>query len=96
MGWRDEAKLLYFTERKTIVEISEILGKTRKTISIYLSSQDGIEEEKKKRKAENQEKRKRSQKAWEKTRKRGSGLVEAALLKRQHIIDVRVLSSEKF
>lgn len=96
MNWYDEAKRLFFCENKKILEIAETVGKTRKTVSAFLSSQPGFDDEKKRRKAEKKQKRKQYQKSWEKNRKRGSGIVEAALLKRQHEIDVRVLSSEKY
>lgn len=96
MDWQNEVKKLYFLECKGIVEISEIVGKTRKTVSTFLSKQPGFMEEKERRKAENKEKRKTYQRNWEKNRKRGIGLVEAAQLKRQHEIDVRILSAEKY
>lgn len=95
MEWKEKTKELYFIEHKKITEISALLGKTRKTISTFLSTQQGFEEEKGRRKAANQDKRAEYKKDWEKKRNK-SNLVEGALLRRQHEIDVRVLSSEKY
>ncbi|WP_083273307.1 hypothetical protein [Geosporobacter ferrireducens] len=97
--WQEEAKTLFFQEGLKIGKIAETLGVTRKTISTYLTKQPGFEEEKVKRKADNQEKRKVYQKSWVKEkRKRVSAegsFIEAALLKKQHIIDVMVLSADR-
>lgn len=95
-NWKDEANKLYFTEKLPIIVIAEKLGKTRKTISVYLQEQDGFKEEKERRKAENHAKRPEYKKTWEQTN-RGSNFKEdeGAMLKRQHNIDVAVLSYER-
>ena len=94
MEWKEKAKELYFIEHKKITEISALLGKTRKTISTFLSTQQGFEEEKERRKIANQEKRVEYKKTWEKKNRQGS--IDGYLLKRQHEVDVRVLSAEKY
>lgn len=94
MDWKEKARDLYFKEHKKITEIADILDKTRKTISTFLSTQEGFENEKARRKVENKEKRAVYKKDWEKKNRQGS--IDGYLLKRQHEIDVRVLSSEKY
>jgi IS30 family transposase len=95
LEWKERANELYFTENKKINEIAETLGKTRKTISTFLSIQEGFQEEKERRKAENKEKRAEYKKDWEKKNRQNSS-IDGFVLKRQHEIDVRVLSSEKY
>ena len=75
-------------------EIADTLDKSRKTISTFLSTQIGFKEEKERRKVENQKKRAGYKRDWEKKNRQGS--IDGYLLKRQHEIDVRVLSSEKY
>lgn len=96
MKWKEEAKRLYFVEHKKITEIAEMVGKTRKTISTFLSTQKSFEKEKERRKTENKEKRTQYKKDWEKNRRSERSFIEAACLKRQHEIDVMVLSSERY
>ncbi len=91
--WQDQVKDLYFKEHLKITDIANKLGITRKTISTYLSGCPGFKEEKERRKIENKAKRPEYKKNWDKENR---GLVEAARLKRQHEIDVAVLSSEKY
>lgn len=94
--WQEEAKKLYFIDHKKIIEIAELLGKTRKTISTFLSKQEGFQEEKARRKIKNREKRKEYKIDWEKRKKQERSFIEASSLKRQHEIDVRVLSADKY
>lgn len=94
LEWQDRARDLYFIEHKKIKDIAELLSKSRKTISTFLSSQEGFVNEKERRKRENQAKRSDYKKDWEKKNRQGS--IDGYLLKRQHEIDVRVLSAEKY
>ena len=98
MEWKYRAKDLYFTEHKKITEIAKLLNKDRKTISTFLSSQEGFKGEKERKKTENEEKRGGYKKNWEnKNRKSGSlGEFEKSILKRQHEIDVMILSADKY
>lgn len=94
--WQAQAEKMYFEEGKKIVEIAKVLGKTRKTISKHLSSLPAFQIEKEKRKAQNQEKRQEYKKDWEdKNRKPRGSNIDGILLKRQHCIDVMVLSYER-
>ena len=98
-NWQDEAHHLYFKEHKSITEIAGMLDKARKTVSIFLSNQEGFNEEKDRRKTSNQCKRKEYQKSWDQQhRKRQSSeaeFISAKLMKRQHEIDVMVLSADR-
>lgn len=90
MDWKEEAVLLYRSGKK-ITDIAEELGKSRKTISNYINSLPELQEMNSVRKQQSKENRKQYKSQW----KRNS-VVEAAMLKRQHDIDVMVLSREQY
>lgn len=94
-SWKEEASRLYFVEHMKISLIADKLQKTRKTISEYLQSQPGFKEEKDLRKAENAEKRPEYKRSWERKNRYENSELDNALLKRQHNIDVSVLSHER-
>lgn len=89
--WHDEALKLY-KAGKTITDISSLIGKSRKTVSAYINSLDCLSELKEERKAICKERRKEQKKQY---RDRTSE-AQKAILKRQHEIDVMVLSSERY
>ena len=95
-NWKDKAYELYFTEHKKINEISKIVGKSRQSVSAFLNTKNIIAE-KEKRKAVSRIKQRESNKANMRKVRRNidSAFVESALIKRQHIIDVNVLSRER-
>lgn len=92
-SWNEKALSLY-TEGKKINEIATELNLSRKTVSKYINSLpcSTLEETKNIRKSINLNRRKEQKKAY---RDRTSE-VQKARLKRQHEIDVMVLSSEKY
>ena len=94
-NWKDKAYELYFAEHKKINEISKIVGK-RQSVSAFLNTKNIIAE-KEKRKAASRIKQRESNKANMRKVRRNidSAFVESALIKRQHIIDVNVLSRER-
>ena len=94
--WKDKAYELYFVEHRKINDISKIVGKSRQSVSAFLNTKN-IDEEKEKRKDISKIRQKKSNKAnMRRVRTEGkSSLIEYALLKRQHIIDVNVLSRER-
>lgn len=94
-NWKGEAERLFFIDHLKISEIACKLGKTRKTISEHLQTFSGFVEEKERRKAANKEKRPEYKKVWEQNNRRSPKEDEAAMLKRQHNIDVAVLSYER-
>lgn len=95
-NWKDKAYELYFIEHKKINEISKIVGKSRQSVSAFLNTKNIIAE-KEKRKAASRIKQRESNKANMRKVRRNidSAFVESALIKRQHIIDVNVLSRER-
>ena len=95
-NWKDKAYELYFAEHKKINEISKIVGKSRQSVSAFLNTKNIIAE-KEKRKTASRIKQRESNKANMKKVRRNidSAFVESALIKRQHIIDVNVLSRER-
>ncbi len=95
-NWKDKAYELYFTEHKKINEISKIVGKSRQSVSAFLNTKN-ILAEKEKRKTASRIKQRESNKANMRKVRRNidSAFVESALIKRQHIIDVNVLSRER-
>lgn len=97
MQWKDKAYNLYFNEHKSINEISKIVGRSRQSVSAFLNAQNNISDEKQNRKTLSGIKRKKDNlENMRKVRKqRRNKVVENALLKRQHVIDVNVLSRER-
>ncbi len=90
-NWKDEALKLY-KEGKKITDISSLIGKSRKTVSAYVNSLDCSPQLKEERKEINKERRKEQKKQY----KDRTSEAQKAMLKRQHDIDVMVLSSEKY
>jgi hypothetical protein len=94
--WKDKAYELYFVEHRKINDISKLVGKSRQSVSAFLNTKN-IDEEKEKRKAVSKIKQRESNNANMRRVRREdkSSLIEYSLLKRQHIIDVNVLSRER-
>lgn len=97
MDWKRWVYHLYFDEHKKINEISQIVGKSRQCVSAFLNTKN-IDDEKQKRKvASKLKQREKNKQNMRMVRKNiRNSFVENALLKRQHIIDVNVLSRERF
>jgi predicted transcriptional regulator len=94
-NWKLEAERLFFMEHKTIGDIGEEVGKTRKTISVYLQTISGFEAEKERRKLDNRQRRVQYKRVWQKAYQEIRREEAAAMLKRQHNIDAAVLSYER-
>lgn len=94
--WKDKAYELYFVEHRKINDIAKLIGKSRQSVSAFLNTKN-IDAEKERRKDISKIKQKKSNKANMRRVRRDSKslLIEYALLKRQHIIDVNVLSRER-
>lgn len=92
-NWNEKAFNLY-TEGKKINEIASELKLSRKTISKYINALpcSTLSSAKDKRKEISSEKRKKQKKAYQDR----TTEVEKARLKRQHEIDVLVLSRERY
>ena len=94
--WKDKAYMLYFIEHRKINDIAKLIGKSRQSVSAFLNTKN-IDEEKERRKTVSRIRQRESNKANMRRVRREdkSSLIEYALLKRQHIIDVNVLSRER-
>lgn len=90
MDWKEEAAFLYKNNIK-VKDIAKALNLSRKTVSKFLNSLSGTDELKKARKEISRIKRQIYKKNYAKNNE-----AIAHMLKRQHEIDVRVLSSERF
>lgn len=90
MDWKEEAVFLYKNNIK-IKDIAKALNLSRKTVSKFLNSLSSTDEFKKERKELSRIKRQIYKKNYAKNNE-----AIAHMLKRQHEIDVRVLSSERF
>lgn len=98
-GWKEKVIILYFQEKLSISEIASKLEMRLPTISEFLSKHPEYAEEKEQRKKVNKERRKEYQRNWDRfNRKRPTSeesFIEGSLLKRQHMIDVIVLSADR-
>ncbi len=88
--WQKAAEHLYFTEHKKIVEVAEIIGVTRQTVSRYLKSCPGWVKEQEARKHESAVRRKRQKERWELFCRSEPNL------KREHAQAVAELSAERY
>ncbi len=97
VDWKSVAEDLFFVEDLQINDIADKVNKSCKAVSSYLKTVPAFIAEKQRRKRENSNGRKEYKNNWDKTRrKRTSNVDYGAILKRQHEVDVRVLSSERF
>lgn len=95
MLWKEKAEKMFFADKKSINNIEAETGISRQTLSAYLKTVSGFQEEKNRRKAENQIKRKEYKKA--KNREyRSCQSVTGETMKREHDVAVMILSREKY
>ena len=94
--WKKEAQDLFFDKKLSINEISLRLLKSRKCISGYLKTLPGYIEKKESGKLKNQNMRKDYKRNWDKTKRVRKYNIDYLMLKRQHDIDVQVLSHDRF
>lgn len=95
MEWKEQASEMYFTDGKSINDISDKTGKSRQTISGYLKTLSGFAEEKARRKKVNQGKRK-EYKRIKNREYRNPMAVTADTMRREHDIAAMLLSHEKY
>ena len=92
MEWKTKAIELFVLGKK-INEISNAVGKSRRTLSEFFNTVPA--ELKLKREAVKRDNRKNYQRDWDKTKRSINIDVVYERVKRQHDIDVRVLSAER-
>lgn len=95
MPWKEKARQLFFEEKKSISSIETDTGISRQTLSAYLKTVPGFQEEKQRRKAENKEKRK-EYKRLKNREYRSCQSVTGETMKREHDIAAMILSREKY
>ncbi len=88
--WQKKAHRLYFEEHRKITEISELVGKTRQTVSCFLQAQPEWEKEQTFRKEESAKRRKKQKLFYDMLHRSEPNLF------REHEIAVRILSAEKY
>ena len=88
--WQKTAEYLYFTEHKKIVEVAEIIGVTRQSVSCYLKRCPDWNLEQEKRKYESAARRKKQKERWELYHRMEPNL------KREHELAVAELSAERY
>lgn len=95
--WKVRAKALFLVDRLNILQISELVGVSRKSVGNYLSSIPECQEEKIRRKTDNKAKRHEYQKEWDRrNRNTISSSITADTLRREHMQAVMELSHEKY
>ncbi len=95
--WQEQAKALFFMEKKSIREISIMLLKSEKSIYRYLKKLPEYKQEREKRKKANSQKRKAYQKQWDrKNRAERYTNISGESLKREHDLAAIILSREKY
>ena len=95
MTWQEQAKALFFIEKKTIKEVSQDIYKSERSIRQYLKTLPQYKKEREKRKTENREKRKAYQRQWDRVNRRYC-MVNGESIKREHTIAAIILSKEKY
>ena len=97
--WKERAEALFYLDKKSIREIAEEIGVSRKSISGHLSVTSGYQEERNRRKAENAGKRKAYQREWDRVHRSTGcygGAVTAETMRREHDVAAVILSREKY
>lgn len=93
--WKTKAARLFFEQGKSLADIAELTGVSRKTLSFYLQSLPGYVAERKRRKEENRRRRKEYQRDWDRKNRRYS-MVNAETMRREHDTAALILSREKY
>lgn len=97
MTWREQSKALFFMEKRTIKEISTMIGKSEKSIGKYFKTLPEYEKEKQQRKKQNKQKRKEYQRQWDReNRKNRYNKINGESLKREHDLAAVILSRERY
>lgn len=95
--WKTTAQKLFFDEKKSINEIVAEIGVSRQSVSGYLKTVPGYQQEKVERKALNAVKRKEYKKDKNRQyREDYRSRVTSETIKREHDIAAMILSHEKY
>ena len=96
-GWKKRTEELFFKDKKSIKEISEMIGISRQSISGYLKQHPDYQKERSERKVRNAANRKEYKKEKNRQyREDYRSTVTAETMKREHELAVMLLSHEKY
>lgn len=96
-AWKDQAKEYFFVSHLSIEDVAALTGISRKSVSAFLQTVDGYQEERTRRKAVNAAKRQ----AYKNNKNRqyraaAMGDVTPETIRREHDMAAIVLSREKY
>ena len=95
--WKGRAEALFFVEKKSIVDIENEIGVSRKSISAHLRPCPEYEMERNRRKVANAANRTEHKRDWDrKNRPFSPGPVTQDTIRREHEMAVAILSREKY
>lgn len=95
--WKAEVRRHYFLNQLNINQVAELVGKSRKSVSAYLSTLNCFKMEKERRKNDNAVKRKDYKREWDrKNRVTINYNVTGDTLRREHEQAVMELSRERY
>lgn len=97
MDWRLGAKGLFFVDKKSIAEISRIIGVSRQSVYAYLKTLTGYTAERERRRNENAEKRALCRRQWDRAnRPERYSSITAETIRQEHETAVRILSRDRY
>lgn len=94
--WKKQAVFLFFVEKKNLVDISQTVGVSRRSVGEYLGGLSGYANEKADRAKNNRVNRKKYQRNWKRLHCSDRyTAVTSETLRREHEVAVTILSHEK-
>ena len=93
VDWREQAKALFFIDHFTITTIADILQRSRETVSRFICTCEGYDEEMLYRKGQSAERRKESKRRWNQEYR---NTITKESLRQEHETAVKILSAEKY
>ncbi len=95
-NWKAEAERLFFDFRLSISDVAAEIKISRQSVSAYLHTCPGYEDERNRRIEENAERRREYKREWNQKQSAEQRYQEGRSLLREHETAVRILSSERF
>lgn len=98
LDWKQRAEALFYVEKKSVREIADATGISRKSISAHLRSTEGYLKERESRKAMNAQHRQEYKRQWDRAHRGcfSGGPVTAETIRREHDMAAVILSREKY
>lgn len=92
--WRAQAEALFFVEHLSVQDISQIVGRTRKYVTLHLQACERYEAEREWRKQQNARNRLEYKREWDREHRTYCSQVTADTMRREHDMAVLELSRE--